>query len=474
MAAPKAATDLAKSYLANIRREIETGSATEHTYRAALNEHVLSLRSATILIILFSIIVNPASTTDLSRLYPDLNNSSIDIRANVVKSLEYSNNSKVFDLLGPSLPDEYWIVRKQADPDVVVYFEKLHINLENIQADLNKKQNNFNKDANELRREKVIERGVQYLVIIYRDSNGYVLREYFDPHGSLAGKKFISPTNGPIFSTTYNPDGSVRSKETFFPFGLKKLTTIYTLNRNITITVQDGSISKDNTMTLICDRYGDVTGQAISTTPGLSPGFIYNTTTGQFEEDISSTSIINPSEELLLFKKTGRLVYTNITEMVLGDTYEFETRIAINESIINLTKGLAGSQKYGVRDLPVNKYMRVTLNGDDFNVESRSPEVQQIQSELIDGSIIGQWFWNVIPKEAGLHNLTLSAYIVTDKNGHVPIPAVRVPIKVMVAKKSLSEMINSFDWKWLIGLIMLPIFGLICWIIKRWYPQLKN
>ncbi len=40
MAAPKAATDLAKSYLVNIRREIETGSATEHTYRAALKEFI--------------------------------------------------------------------------------------------------------------------------------------------------------------------------------------------------------------------------------------------------------------------------------------------------------------------------------------------------------------------------------------------------------------------------------------------------
>ena len=43
MAAPKAATDPAKSYLVNIRREIETGSATEHTYRAALKEFIEAL-----------------------------------------------------------------------------------------------------------------------------------------------------------------------------------------------------------------------------------------------------------------------------------------------------------------------------------------------------------------------------------------------------------------------------------------------
>jgi len=45
LAAPTAATDLAKPYLKNIRREIGTGSATEHTYRAALKGLVQSLRS---------------------------------------------------------------------------------------------------------------------------------------------------------------------------------------------------------------------------------------------------------------------------------------------------------------------------------------------------------------------------------------------------------------------------------------------
>ena len=50
LAAPKTATDPAKLYLANIRREIETGSATEHTYRAALKELIQSLISEVIAI----------------------------------------------------------------------------------------------------------------------------------------------------------------------------------------------------------------------------------------------------------------------------------------------------------------------------------------------------------------------------------------------------------------------------------------
>lgn len=36
LAAPKENIELAKLYLANIKREFETGRATEHTYRAAL------------------------------------------------------------------------------------------------------------------------------------------------------------------------------------------------------------------------------------------------------------------------------------------------------------------------------------------------------------------------------------------------------------------------------------------------------
>lgn len=42
--ASKAAIEMAKSYLTSIKREIETGSATEHTYRAALKRLIESLR----------------------------------------------------------------------------------------------------------------------------------------------------------------------------------------------------------------------------------------------------------------------------------------------------------------------------------------------------------------------------------------------------------------------------------------------
>jgi len=44
LVAAKAASELARSYLAKLKKEIETGSATEHTYRAALKELIESLR----------------------------------------------------------------------------------------------------------------------------------------------------------------------------------------------------------------------------------------------------------------------------------------------------------------------------------------------------------------------------------------------------------------------------------------------
>jgi len=50
LAASKATMDLAKSYLASIKRESETGSATEHTYRAALKNFIESLKSGIIAI----------------------------------------------------------------------------------------------------------------------------------------------------------------------------------------------------------------------------------------------------------------------------------------------------------------------------------------------------------------------------------------------------------------------------------------
>jgi HEAT repeat protein len=77
-------------------------------------EDLMQNMQLTILIILSAmLIVNLASAADLSRLYQDLNNSSVDIRANAVKSLEYSNETEAFDLLEQSLSDESWIVRMQ-------------------------------------------------------------------------------------------------------------------------------------------------------------------------------------------------------------------------------------------------------------------------------------------------------------------------------------------------------------------------
>jgi hypothetical protein len=286
------------------------------------------------------------------------------------------------------------------------------------------------------------------------------------------------PENGPILITNYNSDRSIYSQETFLPIGVKKLECIYDSNGNKTVIIKDMSFSENNTIEFSYDKNGNIYKAIILTTPGLAPGLKFNATTGQYEDEIPSSGLNRNKEEKSnsvkekLFKKTGRGVYTNISEMFLEDVYEFEARIAVNESIINLTRGLIGGSRYGIKDLPVNKHMQVTLTGDDFDIESRSIGVQEIQSELIEGSIIGQWFWNIKPKKVGIHNLTLSAYIVTEEKGYVPIPAVRVPIKVIVSEQSLRDTISSFDWKWLISLIFLPVIGLICWLIKRRYPEI--
>jgi len=87
----------------------------------------------------------------------------------------------------------------------------------------------------------------------YRDSNGYILKEGFGSTGRIAMTTLISPA-GPVFSTIYNPNGSIGKREIFKPFGLKKLTTIYYSDENITFIVQDASLPSDNTLTFMRDR----------------------------------------------------------------------------------------------------------------------------------------------------------------------------------------------------------------------------
>jgi hypothetical protein len=172
----------------------------------------------------------------------------------------------------------------------------------------------------------------------------------------------------------------------------------------------------------------------------------------------------------------GHIVYTNITKMDLNRTYEFAARIAINESTENMTKEFSPGPKE-LRTLKVYKAMEVTLTGDEFEIQPRSEETQQIP-ELIPGHNYGSWLWNVKPTSDGQHNLTLTAYaIITvpqlpEKKIH--LETIRVPINVTVEKKgngpiSLLEIGNNFlgneeNWKWIIATILIPIIG---WLYKK-------
>lgn len=108
----------------------------------------------------------------------------------------------------------------------------------------------------------------------------------------------------------------------------------------------------------------------------------------------------------------GKLVYTNITQMDINQTYLFKARIAANETDQNLTKDFSSSPSE-VQGFDVSEYMEVTLAGDGFVITPQPPGSQRQQIPKWGlGKDFGQWLWNVKPIDEGMHTLILTAFAV--------------------------------------------------------------
>ena len=174
--------------------------------------------------------------------------------------------------------------------------EELQTRLQGVQADLLAKNANFDKAGSTVSNEQITEGGIKYSVTIYKDKNGNILRELFDPDGKLASSKTISAGNGPVLTITYNPDGTVAKQETFEPFGLKKYTEVFNADGSKTLIVQDASLKKDNTLSTQLDKNGNVVSKEISTTPGLPEGCTFCQNTGQYECNKAANSALAPGQ----------------------------------------------------------------------------------------------------------------------------------------------------------------------------------
>lgn len=153
----------------------------------------------------------------------------------------------------------------------------------NVTKDMKDKMASFSSSVINNSKENVA--GLMLNVTISTDKNGNVLKTYYDPNGKIAMTKLISAVNGPVLTITYNPDGTVQSEKTFEPIGLLTYTVIHNSDGTKTVTVQDASLPKDNTLTFQLDVNGIVVpgSERLSTTPGLPAGATYCQHTGQYE-----------------------------------------------------------------------------------------------------------------------------------------------------------------------------------------------
>ncbi|GEM_PF-1590135 len=163
----------------------------------------------------------------------------------------------------------------------------------------------------------------------------------------------------------------------------------------------------------------------------------------------------------------GRIIYPDIKEMNLSETYTFSAYIARNDSIETAKRKITADSDVGEKSIPIlnNSFsdtrrdvrtgaiidqkslkisprMRADLKGDyTFRISRIYPDPPYILNISVDnpGHNYGLWLWSVTPTEKGTHHLELIANEVHENADVTFIESATIPIEVIVKTEPVVE-----------------------------------
>jgi hypothetical protein len=98
----------------------------------------------------------------------------------------------------------------------------------------------------------------------------------------------------------------------------------------------------------------------------------------------------------------GRLAYNPPKEMTVGQTERVTVRIAKDAGAVDIGTSMPGSGQATVEPIKVGTFMKARLQGRGFDIQPLSNEEQ-----VVAGDTFTEWQWDVTPREAGPHKLSL-------------------------------------------------------------------
>jgi hypothetical protein len=132
----------------------------------------------------------------------------------------------------------------------------------------------------------------------------------------------------------------------------------------------------------------------------------------------------------------------------MGKVHKFEARVARSRSNA-LTQGLECMGTPEVKDIKVDTFMKLTLEGAKFDIKLEGgPDAAK---KIVDED--AHWIWNVTPQEAGDQELALIAYVrIKLPNGQVgskEYEVFRRPFTVRVNWIDSAKAFAMGNWQYL-------------------------
>lgn len=165
--------------------------------------------------------------------------------------------------------------------------------------------------------------------------------------------------------------------------------------------------------------------------------------------------------------KTGKILFNPPKEMTVGHSERIEVRISQDISQ-DLIEGLKGKGEVQIKEIRVGAFMKAVLSGGKaFAITPHNPEAEQVVV-----SPYTQWSWDVLPIDAGEHELHLLVTVRLALPGMAEKtydhPVIDKPIRVKVNLPYTVKMFVAEYWQWLIATLLLP---LIAWLWKAYGPK---
>jgi hypothetical protein len=163
------------------------------------------------------------------------------------------------------------------------------------------------------------------------------------------------------------------------------------------------NVATPNPSVVTSEPAGDVTSAVeltVVSTAFLPPEVTPTTlpaTSGSDEVDVARLVT-----EALTRLEQGRLAFNPPREMTVGQSERVTVRIAKDAGAGNISVSMPGTGEATVEPIKVGTFMKARLQGKGFDIQPLNNEEQ-----VVAGDTFTEWQWDVTPREAGPHTLSL-------------------------------------------------------------------